>query len=480
MTRVLVVDDERFFREAICDVLAPAGITPLVAESGEEAMEHAADESVGVVILDLQLPDMHGLEVFRQLRECRPDLRVIILSAHTDQDSVLEALRLGAYDYLAKPIHEEELLLAVRRALETFGIADGWTRLRSRIHKLEGVLAELWARVQSPLGPSVDTQVRELAVQAASEVLGAAKTSLMLLDEGGDRLRVAAAHGRDLDPARMDPVQLGEGVAGVSAAEGEPILVTDLSADARFADRAGSDRYRSGSFAVAPLATGARALGVLCATDSRGGRAFDEDDLALLRILAGQVAQMLGPAALPEADPREAALARAICEAVTEEIEPARVLAAVLRPVAEILGAAPVSLYLRDASRGLLVREAECDAGQRTDRPSLALARGLSGGVLESGSLVATDAPEADARFDPEVDTPADARPGPLLCGPLRFRGKILGIFRAFPEAREDASPRLGELLSSALSAAVRNVLLYRSLVETIDEVAEARREGSP
>ena len=65
---------------------------------------------------------------------------------------------------------------------------------------------------------------------------------------------------------------------------------------------------------------------------------------------------------------------------------------------------------------------------------------------------------------------------GPLLCGPLRFRGKTLGVFRAFPKSARDASPALGELLSAALSAAVRNVLLYRSLVQTIEEVAAARR----
>jgi hypothetical protein len=64
------------------------------------------------------------------------------------------------------------------------------------------------------------------------------------------------------------------------------------------------------------------------------------------------------------------------------------------------------------------------------------------------------------------------------LCGALRFRGKVLGVFRAFPEAREAPSPRTGEVLSAALSAAVRNVLLYRSLIESIDEVARARREA--
>jgi len=495
--QVLVVDDERFFREAIRDVLDGAEVNCVLAATGAEALEAAGDPSIGVVILDIQLPDQSGLEVFRQLRDIRPDLRVIILSAHTDQETVLEALRLGAFDYLAKPIHDEELALAVRRALETFGIASGWSRLRRRIGLLEETLEELWKTARDVDADQGTQSLREGAVQALSEVLGAAKTSLMLLDEDGTALRVAASRGFKISPADLDEVPIGEGVAGMALARSEPILVGDVNADERFAGRAPGDRYTSNSFAVAPLAAGARVLGVLCATERSSGEPFDQEDLALMRILSVQLAQMLevrrdagqepavkdprqavAPAETAREVGPEAELARAICDAVTAEVEPARILDAALRPVAETLKAAPVSLYLVDAKRGDLVREAECDRGIRSDRPALPTGLGLTGTVLESGNLVASDDPAADPRFEAGIDTPEDGSPGPLLCGPLRFRGKTLGIFRAFPERPEDASPGVGEVLAAALSAAVRNVLLYRSLVDTIDEVARARREG--
>lgn len=496
-TQVLVVDDEKFFREAIRDVLDGAEVKCVLAATGAEALEAAGDPSIGVVILDIQLPDQSGLEVFRQLRDTRPDLRVIILSAHTDQETVLEALRLGAFDYLAKPIHEEELALAVRRALETFGIASGWSRLRRRIGLLEETLEELWQTAREAEADQGAQSLREGAVQALSEVLGAAKTSLMLLDEDGTALWVAASRGFKISPAEVDEVPIGEGVAGMVLARSEPILVGDVNADERFAGRAPGGRYTSNSFAVAPLAAGARVLGVLCATERSSGEPFDQEDLALMRILSVQLAQMLevrrdanqepaledpSEAVAPVETAREvgpeAELARAICDAVTAEVEPARILDAALRPVAETLQAAPVSLYLVDAERGDLVREAECDRGTRSDRPALPTGLGLTGTVLESGNLVASDDPAADPRFEAGIDTPEDGAPGPLLCGPLRFRGKTLGIFRAFPERPEDASPGVGEVLAAALSAAVRNVLLYRSLVDTIDEVARARREG--
>jgi transcriptional regulator with GAF, ATPase, and Fis domain len=158
-------------------------------------------------------------------------------------------------------------------------------------------------------------------------------------------------------------------------------------------------------------------------------------------------------------------------------VEPERILDAALRPISAALGAVPVSIYLRSAETGELTREAEfSDDGRRTDRAQLSASRGLAGSVLATGQLVATADPTADPRFDATLDTPEGGAASALVCGALRFRGKSIGIFRAFPADGANASAELGELLAAALSAAVRNVLLYRSLVESIEEVAQARR----
>ncbi len=506
--RILVVDDERFFREAIREALAGAGLEIEPAASGRQALGLLAERPFGAVVLDLQLPDMHGLEVLRRAKELRPELRVVILSAHTEQANVLQALRLGAFDYLAKPLHEEELVFAVKRALATYDLAAGWHGLRERLGRLESALSEL-AEQAAAAQPDTQAGLRELVVRSVAGVLGAAKTSLLLLDEGPGELRVAATHGRRIPPAGADPLELGGGVAGAALARAEPILVADVEADGRFPDRAPERGYESSSFAVAPLLSGTRAIGVLCATDRQDGP-MDADDLALLRILAQQVARLLDqpevaadlaleaatPAeepetlaefeeasaleALPGGEARGAALVRSICDAVTAEVEPARILNAALGQIGVALAAAPVSLFLAAGRPGELVREAQWDGGAAGDRARLPAGAGLTGFVFRSGGLVASDAPARDPRFAREVDTPASGEVGPLLVGPVRFRGKTLGVFRVFPKSARDASPALGELLSAALSAAVRNVLLYRSLVQTIEEVAAARRSSKP
>jgi hypothetical protein len=173
---------------------------------------------------------------------------------------------------------------------------------------------------------------------------------------------------------------------------------------------------------------------------------------------------------------RDADLAREICLAIVEEVEPERVILAALKPLAGMLPAAPVALYLLDAGSGELRRQGECDGGVSSDREAIVRERGLTGTVLQTGCVVATEAPEADPRFDPAVDTPQNGQARPFLCVPLRLRGKVIGLFRAFLDDGAVASARTGEVISAALSAAVRNALLYRSLLESIEEVAEARR----
>jgi DNA-binding response OmpR family regulator/putative methionine-R-sulfoxide reductase with GAF domain len=484
--RVLVVDDENFFREAIRDILTGERLEVLEAEDGESALELARDLSIGVVVLDIRLPGMDGLEVLRRLGADRPDLRVIMLSANNDQELVLEALRLGACDYLAKPLHDEELVLAVRRAAESQAIAMGWGRLRSRIERLASQLEAVSRRALEAAPDERAAAVADGIVQLASDVLEAGRTSLLQLTDDGERLEVAALHGRSLEAADFDPIASGQGVAGRVLERAEAVLVVDIARDERFSELAREDRYDSSSFVIAPLQRGGAPLGLLCATDRAGSGVFADEDLGLLRLLAAHACELLHGAGAPAARVGEASqeesidsdaeLARSICDAISNEIEPEQIYQAALRPVEKQFGAAPVSLYLVDVASGMLRCEASCDGGAREDRRELPLGQGLCGAVLQTGRMVATDAPELDQRFDAEIDTPADGEVGPVLCAPLSLRGKVIGIFRAFPAEGAEAYARTAEVVAAALSAAIRNALLYRSLLESIDEVAEARR----
>jgi DNA-binding response OmpR family regulator len=485
--RVLVVDDERFFREAIREALAQGGVECELAASGEEGLKAAEDPGIAAVVLDVRLPGIDGVEALRQLRARRPTLRVIVLSAHTDQELVLEALRLGACDYLAKPIHEEELRLAVGRALEGYAVESRWESLRGRLQRLAGRLAEVRAEPSAALVEDRTAAAAAPALaEALAEVLAAGRTSVLLRDEGGALLHVLAATGSD-GVSDLSPAPVEGSLAGLALAEGGPLRIDDVDSDPRCAGLARRGSYRTASALLAPVPTENGPVGVLCATEREGGLPFEDEDLALLRILTLEAGPLLAPPVVPppaeSADPREVErvdLAREICDAITSEIEPERTLDAALSAIARGLDARPVSIHLSDGASGELLLERQWDRGGETDHERLPRDRGLTGLVLQTGSLVATDHPEDDPRFDAEIDTPRGGAVGPMLCLPLRMRGKVLGVARIFPDEVTGASARTGEVLAAALSAAMRSVLLYRSLLESIDDVARARREGQP
>ncbi|ACL66813.1 two component, sigma54 specific, transcriptional regulator, Fis family [Anaeromyxobacter dehalogenans 2CP-1] len=115
---VLVVDDERNIQLTLSRALSMEGYAVETASGGREALEKIAALPVDVVVMDVRMPDLDGLAVLQRARETRPELPIVIMSGHGSIDTVRSAFKLGAFDYLEKPITEKEkLLVAVKNAL---------------------------------------------------------------------------------------------------------------------------------------------------------------------------------------------------------------------------------------------------------------------------------------------------------------------------------------------------------------------------
>lgn len=117
--RILVVDDQRNMRTTLSMLLRGAGHEVDEAADGRQAVEMGAAEGYDVVITDLRLGTPDGLEVLRSIKEGQPSSEVIVMTAYGTIESAVEAMRLGAFDYLQKPFSEPELLLKVHKALES-------------------------------------------------------------------------------------------------------------------------------------------------------------------------------------------------------------------------------------------------------------------------------------------------------------------------------------------------------------------------
>jgi DNA-binding NtrC family response regulator len=116
--RALVVDDDHDVRNLLASVLAKQNISVMTAGSGAEAMAMLGREGFDVVLLDLRLPDTSGLDVLRWARSADVDTEFIVLTGHAEVEAAVEAMRLGAYDFLGKPCRNSELLQVVGKAAE--------------------------------------------------------------------------------------------------------------------------------------------------------------------------------------------------------------------------------------------------------------------------------------------------------------------------------------------------------------------------
>lgn len=115
LLNILVVDDEKSFTEEMCEFLKKLDYTCFEAGSGKEGMKILKSQDIDLLILDVMLPGMNGLEVLKEVKALFPQLEVIVISGHGNMDTVITALRLGALDYLRKPLRHSDIQIAIER-----------------------------------------------------------------------------------------------------------------------------------------------------------------------------------------------------------------------------------------------------------------------------------------------------------------------------------------------------------------------------
>ena len=116
--RLLVVDDEDLFRNSLVKLLTMEGYSVLSASDGNEALGLIKENKFQLVITDLKMPGMNGMELMQEIQKLSPDTKVVIITAHGEWNTYLEAMERGAFEYLNKPINKADLFYAVKKALK--------------------------------------------------------------------------------------------------------------------------------------------------------------------------------------------------------------------------------------------------------------------------------------------------------------------------------------------------------------------------
>ena len=126
--KILVVDDEDDFRETIVKRLQKRNMTARGAESGEKALELIEAQHFDVVVLDVKMPGLDGIDTLREIKKRKPLIEVILLTGHASMESGIEGMKWGAFDYVMKPANLEELIEKMRQAYEKKVVSEAQAR----------------------------------------------------------------------------------------------------------------------------------------------------------------------------------------------------------------------------------------------------------------------------------------------------------------------------------------------------------------
>ena len=132
---ILVVDDEEIVRSSLVDWLREDGYHAEAAENGFEALEKLKEKPWDIALVDLKMPKMDGLELMERMKKLKPDIQVIIITAYATVHTAVQAMKMGAYDYLVKPFNPEEISLLINRLIESQELVKEISYLRKELAK---------------------------------------------------------------------------------------------------------------------------------------------------------------------------------------------------------------------------------------------------------------------------------------------------------------------------------------------------------
>ncbi len=292
--RILVLDDE----VAICEICARSlsryGYEVVTVTSPHRALEMLCQERFDLLLLDVRMPEMDGLEVMRRVRQFSPDIAIVVMTGYASLEAAIEAVKQGAADFLQKPFQLEPLRLAVSGALAQRDLMRERTRSEALMHLVQ---------VSEQMAASLDVaELIHYALRAAMTETRAQRGSVMLYEPETEVMRLEGAIGLPQEVPVGYTVPAGEGVVGHVLRCGQPLLVENVQQEARLIGLSlpRQSQYHNPSFLSVPIRAGSRTLGVLNLSEKAGGAPFQASDLEAAGLLTNQLALALEKARLFE------------------------------------------------------------------------------------------------------------------------------------------------------------------------------------
>jgi len=193
MSNILIVDDEQSYRQLLSLVFESDGHSVRTAMNGREALERLQVEPVDVIVSDVKMPDMDGIEMLRAIRETQPDLGVVLMTAFASVETAREAFKLGADDFIQKPFDVEELKLIVKKTLEKQALIDE-NRAFKRAQRERGSVKNI-----------IGNSAKMLAIFQMIETVSEVQSTVLITGESGTGKELVARAIHDLSPRAERP-----------------------------------------------------------------------------------------------------------------------------------------------------------------------------------------------------------------------------------------------------------------------------------
>ncbi|MEN8119073.1 MAG: sigma-54 dependent transcriptional regulator [Bacteroidota bacterium] len=142
MAKILVIDDEKPIRNTLKEILEYEDHKVEIASDGFEGLEKAKENKYDIILCDIKMPNMDGIEVLEKLEEVSPDVPVVMISGHGSVETAVEALKKGAYDFIEKPLELNRLLVTIRNALEKKDLVVETKKLKRKVSKTYDMVGE--------------------------------------------------------------------------------------------------------------------------------------------------------------------------------------------------------------------------------------------------------------------------------------------------------------------------------------------------
>jgi len=298
MEEILIIDDSEHIASLLANhVLPELGFAAIVAHTGRQGLQRLRTRLPDLILLDLQLPDISGLDLLRMIAQEGYDVPVILMTAHGSESIAVEAFRLGARNYLIKPFSDIEARAVIDQALRERRLRRDKERLTASLQQRVQELTVLYRIGKSVTGLMDQEQLLQRIVEAGVFITQAEEGFLLLHDETQQELYLRAAKNLGEQRAQSLRLPIDDSLAGQVFRTGKPIRLDQARAGTALKVKTG---FLVRAILQVPLMLGTTVKGVLAVDNRVADRSFSENDEYLLATLADYAAIAIENARLYE------------------------------------------------------------------------------------------------------------------------------------------------------------------------------------